>query len=84
MKKKLSIYTTLYTSIFVFFAILVCLLWFVFNTSSIQKNEQLSNEVINQMNQTIIEKTTNYLMPAIIIAESASLLVLADPAHHFS
>ncbi|RAP30793.1 hypothetical protein DID78_01925 [Candidatus Marinamargulisbacteria bacterium SCGC AG-343-D04] len=75
MKKKISIFITLYATVFIFFTVLVGMLWFAFNTSSIEKNEQLSNEIINQMNQTIIEKTTNYLMPAIIIAESASLLV---------
>ena len=48
------------------------------SSTTIEKKETLSTELIHQMNQTIIEKTTNYLMPAIIIAETSARLARAS------
>jgi hypothetical protein len=61
--------TTVFSLLFVF-----CFFCFsiYFDQKNLDKKEALLYEVINQANQTIIEKTTNYLMPAVLIAETTS------------
>ena len=55
--------------------LLILLTLIVFNTQKKHYHHQLlslSNEYLDQINQTLIEKTTSYLMPAIFIAESSA------------
>ena len=64
------------------FSLFFVLYFFLFSTyfdqKHLEKKEALLYDVINQANQTIIEKTTNYLMPAILIAETSSDLERAN------
>jgi HAMP domain-containing protein len=46
-----------------------------FETQSQTIQTELLNDIANQLNQTVIEKTTNYLMPAEILAKSTSSLI---------
>ena len=46
-----------------------------FDTQSQVMQTELLNDIANQLNQTVIEKTTNYLMPAEILAESTSSFI---------
>ena len=75
MNKKQPLFRLIFLAIGCFFLLYSVTLVFLFHERSSEKKEQLFNEIISQMNQTIIEKTTNYLMPAIMVAESSSRLI---------
>ena len=68
MKNK-SIFSLIVTSMLVTYLLVISMVFFVLKARFNQDETILNTKLSDQINRTIIEKTTNYLLPAIMISE---------------
>ncbi len=68
MKNK-SIFSLIVTSMLVTYLIVISMVFFILKARFNQDETILNTKLSDQINRTIIEKTTNYLLPAIMISE---------------
>ena len=68
MKNK-SIFSIIVTSLLVTYLIVISMVFFILKARFNQDETILNTKLSDQINRTIIEKTTNYLLPAIMISE---------------
>ncbi len=67
--KKTSLFNLIFLSLILISLSLVCTIFFILNQRFQHDEKILLTKISTQINQTIIEKTTNYLLPAILISE---------------